>query len=88
MGTFIALIVMFWLYSSYIINYKKTTCDISNSPNGKYQLILQAVGTPDWPFGSAYGRLILEEGNNEISQTDFRLFNDGASISSSCWKVT
>ena len=43
---------------------------------------------PEWPFGSASGRLVLKEGKDKISQTDFELHNDGASISSSCWKVT
>lgn len=51
-------------------------------------MILQAVGEPEWPFGSASGRLVLKEGEDKISQTDFELHNDGASISSSCWKVT
>ena len=87
-GSFITLIVVFWLCISYTINYKKTTCDTSVSPDGKYELILLAIGEPDWPFGSASGRLILKEGKDEISQTDFELCNDGGSISSSCWKVT
>ena len=39
-------------------------------------------------FGSASGRLFLMESKDKISQTDFELHNDGASISSSCWKVT
>ena len=73
---------------SYTVNYKKTTCDTSVSPDGKYELTLQAVGEPDWPFGSASGRLVLMEGKDKISQTDFELHNDGGSITSSCWKVT
>ena len=73
---------------SYITNYKKVTVDVSNSPNGKYELTLQAVGEPGWPFGSASGRLVLKEGNDKISQTNFELYNDGGSIHSSCWEVT
>lgn len=87
-GSLIALIVVFWFYISYMVNYKKTTCDISVSPDGKYELMLQAVGEPDWPFGSASGRLVLKEGNDKISQTNFELYNDGGSIHSSCWEVT
>ena len=87
-GSFITLIVVFWLCISYTINYKKTTCDTSVSPDGKYELTLQAVGEPDWPFGSASGRLVLMESKDKISQTDFELHNDGGSITSSCWKVT
>ena len=88
MGSFIALIVVSSFCIAYTVNYKKTTCDTSVSPDGKYELTLQAVGEPDWPFGSASGRLVLKEEKNKISQTDFELKNDGGSISGSCWKVT
>ena len=50
-------------------------------------MTLQVVGEPDWPFGSASGRLVLMEDKDKISQTDFELHNDGGSITSSCWKV-
>lgn len=88
MGSLLAVIVAFWFCISYTVNYKKTISDISVSPDGKYELTLQAVGEPDWPFGSASGRLILMEGKDKISQTDFELHNDGGSITSNCWKVT
>ena len=88
MGSLLAVIVVFWCCISYTVNYKKITCDTSVSPDKKYEVILQAVGEPEWPFGSASGRLVLKEGEDKISQTDFELHNDGASISSSCWKVT
>lgn len=87
-GSFIALIAVFWLCISYTANYKKTTCDTSVSPDGKYELTLQAIGEPDWPFGSASGRLILKEGKDTVSETDFELYNDGGIISSRCWEVT
>ena len=82
------MILILGISFSYITNYKKITIDTSNSPDRKYELTLQAVGEPDWPFGSASGRLVLMEGKDKISQTDFELHNDGGSITSSCWKVT
>ena len=88
MGSLIALFVVFWCCISYTVNYKKITCDTSVSPDKKYEVILQAVGEPEWPFGSASGRLVLKEGEDKISQTDFELDNDGGSITSNCWKVT
>lgn len=87
-GALLVVIVSAWLCISYTVNYKKTTCDTSVSLDGKYELMLQAVGEPDWPFGSASGRLVLKEGKDKISQTDFELHNDGKSITGSCWKVT
>ena len=88
MVALLAPIVVFWCCISYTANYKKTICDTSVSPDEKYELTLQAVGEPDWPFGSASGRLVLTEGKDKISQTDFELYNDGGIISSRCWEVT
>ena len=85
---FTMLIVVIWLCFVYTTDYKKTTCDTAVSPDGVYQLTLQAIGEPDWPFGSASGRLILKESDSKISQIDFELRNDGGSISSDCWTVT
>ncbi|MCI8326200.1 MAG: hypothetical protein HFI37_00320 [Lachnospiraceae bacterium] len=87
-GVAIALIALFWFSIVYVTDYKKTTCDKSISSDKKFELTLQAIGEPDWPFGSASGRLLLEEGENKVSQTDFELRNDGGIISSRCWKVT
>lgn len=88
MGSLVALIVVFWFCISYTVNYKKTTCDISVSPDGKYEMTLQAVGEPDWPFGSANGRVVLKKDDQEISNVEFELHNDGGSISNRCWTVT
>ena len=87
-GLVCAMILILGISFSYITNYKKITIDTSNSPDIKYELTLQAVGEPDWPFGSASGRLVLMEGKDKISQTDFELYNDGGIISSRCWEVT
>ena len=62
MGSLLAVIVVFGFCISYTVNYKKTICDTSVSQDGKYELTLQAVGEPDWPFWfskwtiSPYGR--------------------------------
>lgn len=87
-GLICAMVLILGISFSYITNYKKVTIDTSNSPDGKYELILQAVGEPDWPFGSASGQLVLKDGKEKVSETDFELRNDGGSISGNCWKVT
>lgn len=87
-GLVCAMILIWGISFSYITNYKKVTIDTSNSPDGKYELTLQAVGEPGWPFGSASGQLVLKEGKEKVSETDFELRNDGGSISSNCWKVS
>ena len=40
----------------YHSEYKITEVAVSPSPDGFYQVALQAVGQPDWPFGAAAGR--------------------------------
>ncbi len=72
-GLICAIVLIFLMSISYITNYKKVTVDTSNSPNGQYELVLQAVGEPDWPFGLASGRLVLKEGKDKVSETDFGL---------------
>lgn len=87
-GALALTVLIFWISINYVTNYKKTDCDKSISPDGKYELTLQAVGEADWPFGSASGQLVLREGKDKISRTKFELQNDGKSINSSCWEVT
>ena len=45
-GLICAIVLILGISFSYITNYKKVTIDTSNSPDGKYELILQAVGEP------------------------------------------
>ena len=49
---------------------------------------MQATSSPDWPFGSQDGRIVLKDNNNKkISSVDFVLSNDGKSMCESNWKV-
>ncbi len=88
MAVILIIIVVFWVSIVYVSDYKITTVDTSVSPDETYELVLQAVGEADFPFGSASGRLILYEGKSKISKADFELFDDGGCIRSSIWEVT
>lgn len=46
-GLICAIVLILGISFSYITNYKKVTIDTSNSPDGKYELTLQAVGESD-----------------------------------------
>lgn len=87
-GFFAIMIFALWVSFQYTYRYKKEVCDRAVSPDGRYELILQQIGEPDWPFGSVSGRLLLTEDGVEISETDFQLANDGGNIHSDCWKVS
>ena len=81
------MIAVLWGSFVYVSDYKITEADTSVSPDGTHELVLQAVGEADFPFGSASGQLILKEGKTEITKAGFELFDDGGNICSSIWKV-
>lgn len=72
----------------YMTRGKTETMDTAQSSDAAYELTLQSVGAPDWPFGSAYGRLVLHEGNRLISSTRIEIANDGAPITEDVWNVS
>ena len=56
--------------------------------HGQYIVELQATSSPDWPFGSQDGRIVLKDNNNKkICSVDFSLSNDGKSMCESNWNV-
>ena len=55
----------------YAVDHRKTIWDTSVSPDGKYELTLIEIGEPVWPFGSASGRLTLDnEAESTASQVE------------------
>lgn len=62
--------------------------DRVQSPDGSYELILQSVGEPYFPFGKAPGRLVLKNDETVVAKADFEIANDGASFSEQSWNVT
>jgi hypothetical protein len=82
MLTFLTLLLLF-LYS---MNYATADVDTKVSDDGTYTVIMKSVGSP-WFFGPADGRFVLKEGKKTIVKHDFTVYDDGASIRSSTWKV-
>ena len=69
-----------------IVDHIPRTKDIQT--NGQYVVELQATSSPDWPFGSQDGRIVLKDNNNKkICSVDYSLSNDGKSMCESNWKV-
>ena len=61
----------------YAVDHRKTIRDTSVSPDGKYELTLIEIGEPMWPFGSASGRLTLD---NEAESTASQVENGALDI--------
>lgn len=84
----IALLAILVGSITYVVNYKIHEIDTAVSPDKKYELILQQVGDPDWPFGSTHARVVLKEGGKIIKKYRFDVHNDGGNISDNSWIVT
>ncbi len=83
----IAMMVFLLCAFLYITEYKVTNVDASQSLDGTYELKFQEIGEPAFPFGSAYGRLILKGPDGRISKVSVDIANDGGSIDEYDWQV-
>lgn len=70
------------------INYKTTDIDVSESPDGAYELHFQQIGEPDWPFGSTHARLVLESNGKTVTTCSFDIANDGKNLGPENWETT
>ena len=53
-----------------------------DDPNGKYSLVYQQLGAPEWPFGPVEVRLTLKDNNGKkLRSLDTLVFDDGAGAS-------
>lgn len=85
----IFLITAFLLLGSvlYITCYRVTVVDTVRSKGGEYEAVLQEVGDPAWPFGSAPGRLVLKKEGRTLTKMDIDIANDGGHINDGNWKI-
>lgn len=88
LGAFVMIAVMLWGSLWYKTHYEVAVVDVIQSADGNYELLLQTVGEPYFPFGEAHGRLVLKNGENIVARKDFEIANDGASFSAGNWSVT
>lgn len=69
-----------------IIDHIPRTID-EQSTDG-YTIYLQATSSPDFPFGSQDGRIVLKDDKDKkICKVDFRLSNDGKGMTAYNWSV-
>lgn len=71
----------------YHTRYETALIDEVLSPNGEYTLTLSSVGKPDWPFGSAHGRITLTKNGKKLSKAEIDLAQDGCQTSKENWSV-
>ena len=73
---------------TYTTKYKIHEVSYSTSKDGKYILLLQQVGDPDWPFGHTHARLVLKNESGIITKYHFDVANDGGNVHPDLWQVT
>lgn len=77
---------------TYTTKYKIHDVADYTSADGKYVLLFQQIGDPDWPFGHTHARLVLKDEAGMIAKYRFDIADDGANANSdSCqviWKET
>ena len=74
------LVIAFWNGTFNFLFPKEIATYVS--PNGKYTLVFEQLGDPDWPFGGADVRLTLKDQKGRIiERVSSKIYNDGASAS-------
>ena len=75
-----------FIYSN---NYKLTDVGTEISPDGKYSVLFQMVGQPEWPFGATTVKVTVTEvgSNKQLEVIDASINDDGAILRKSNWTV-
>ena len=75
-----------FIYSN---NYKLTDVGTEISPDGKYSVLFQMVGQPEWPFGATTVKVTVKEvdSNKQLEVIDASINDDGATLRNSNWTV-
>ncbi|MBO6137406.1 MAG: hypothetical protein J6O71_02225 [Lachnospiraceae bacterium] len=81
---FVALLLLMFLY---VTKWRLTEVGREASPDGRYELLFQAKGEADWPFGNSHARVTLSEGKEIITRFDVHIADDGASFRQSNYSV-
>ena len=75
-------------YVRYKTRYEAEQISTSTSPDGDYELVIYSVGEPDFPFGPAHGRLVLNDKEKTVAYMPFEVANDGARFYGSDLEMT
>ena len=71
----------------YVTRYRIADIDTAASDDGQYEVIFQAVGEPDWPFGYSHARIVLKHNGAVITKRKFDVANDGGVLYPDNWSV-
>ncbi len=66
------------LLIKYETSWRLSNVGVEESPDGKYIILFQEVGSPDFPFGSSHAKVTVYDGNKEITSFREDIADDGA----------
>ena len=75
---FPVLLGLFIIHMRSMESSRLTDVGTEISPDGKYRIVFQAVGSADFPFGSSHAKATLYDGNVEILSFNEDIADDGA----------
>ena len=94
--TVVSIFILIFLAVGYVIfafiynnNYKLTDAGTEISPDGKYSVLFQMVGQPEWPFGATTVKVTVKEvdSNKQLEVIDASIQDDGGILSEFNWDV-
>ena len=71
----------------YVTRYKISDIDAATSPDGEHEIVFQAVGEPDWPFGYSHARIVLKRNGETVTTHKYDVANDGGVLHPENWSV-
>ena len=94
--TVVSIFILIFLAVGYVIfafiynnNYELTDAGTEISPDGKYSVLFQMVGQPEWPFGATTVKVTVKEvdSNKQLEVIDASIQDDGGILSEFNWDV-
>lgn len=86
----VLVIVMILLIAGffYITEYRVADIDSSVYEKGKYEVLFQTVGEPEFPFGNSHARLVLKRNGKVVAKHRLDVANDGKNLCKDNWHIS
>ncbi len=74
---FVFLVIIMILSWTYVTRWRLTEVGEESSPDGKYSLLFQEKGEPDFPFGYSHAKVTLYKGDEKVNSFLEDIADDG-----------
>ncbi len=86
----VILAALLLLIGSFIhdTRYRISDIDAAASPDGRYEIVFQAIGEPDWPSGYSHAGIVLKRNGKIVAKRKYNVSNDGGVLLPDNWSVS